>query len=484
MPRDSKTSSKGPSKSSSSAPGERRPTPPSSQETHLNITINLLRTLHTIRESATLPTTATQASPNTAGAGAAGFDYFANVYHEPSADDMPSMSIRTVSDDGLSEVQTSDDLLRVVHAVTKLVLDMLEAPGSAAVENLAQLGADVVQQWRWTPPAHDIIYPPAPPVRPGQPSQLRPTDGEMRGWVSFFVGHLRQNFVPVVLSQHLANEQYYGDYAYAEFPRADWATDSMARCNQQAWATGRSLTSQELQEVMRDWEPWRAGCMVIKLEMLESLAELRSAYLNTPNSHPKYSKRAEVYRTTLTFQAIMAIHELVHCFVGFLGGWGPRVLTPVSIIPPQYTACLRETEDPIVTAGCTPRGEAGRTWEDRVLGGIASLCYLPTNPGDVPVAQLLITDSNNRTRLVNPKAVERFVKRDFKFPLDIIGDWAAPVGYTALRLFSARHPQDLSNWQSWRWPFSWLQARFQFTLEKHGQPSLLAWQEDPRDCSC
>lgn len=145
--------------------------------------------------------------------------------------------------------------------------------------------------------------------------------------------------------------------------------------------------------------------------MLESLAELRLAYLNTPKTNPKYPKRAEVYRTALTFQAIIAVHELVHCFVGFLGGWGSTESTPVSIKPPQYAAWFSETGNPTVKAGFAPRGEAGRTWEDRVLGGIASLCYLPTNPGDVPVAQLLITDSNNRTRLGDPKAVERFVNR-------------------------------------------------------------------------
>lgn len=51
-----------------------------------------------------------------------------------------------------------------------------------------------------------------------------------------------------MITAALANDQYMA-YTYAEFPRADWTTDSMAKCNQRAWATGQGLTNQE---VMRD----------------------------------------------------------------------------------------------------------------------------------------------------------------------------------------------------------------------------------------
>jgi hypothetical protein len=59
-------------------------------------------------------------------------------------------------------------------------------------------------------------------------------------------------------------------------------------------------------------------------------------------------------------RAITVVHKLKHCFIGFLGGY-LGVSTPISLAPTGL--------------GSAGRGEAGFTWEVRVLGGVAVLWY-------------------------------------------------------------------------------------------------------------
>jgi hypothetical protein len=120
------------------------------------------------------------------------------------------------------------------------------------------------------------------------------------------------------------------------------------------------------------------------------LADWRSKCLKSGHDQRYF----EVYEAYLAEWAITIGHELVHLFISFLGGDKER-LTPISLAP---LGCANST-----------RGEAGRMWELRALGGCVS--YLRNTHSELLGAGSLWLLKDNEALMVTPEAIMGFVMR-------------------------------------------------------------------------
>ncbi len=111
--------------------------------------------------------------------------------------------------------------------------------------------------------------------------------------------------------------------------------------------------------------------------------------------NPSLPTYTAAYQATLAFRAFTVVHELVHCFVTFLGG-APWKETPVGLAPLPY----RDAQ----------RGEAGRTWEVWALGGWVEL-YYSWGAATGEVGEIWLTKADGRTARVDPDAIGRLVNR-------------------------------------------------------------------------
>ncbi|KAK4124661.1 hypothetical protein N657DRAFT_690151 [Parathielavia appendiculata] len=256
---------------------------------------------------------------------------------------------------------------------------------------------------------------------------------QMRKWVDFFLQAIRHSFPPIEveninrktpLPKRLSGHRYYGT-----FGRHDWVAAAKGRC-----VSNCSTPSNE--NVMLHWKAAEAGVMQLDYEPIASMEAVK-AFSSQGGDSRSRRRVTSNYRALLVDGALTIAHELVHCFVGLLSGYGYLTNTPKSLKPPG----LYKEKD----------GEAGRTWELRVLGGYAGLSIVRERGEQIPRARIRL-EWDNKEIEVDPEAVRAMVERNFEFPLKTIGKWetrqGAGNGSSLLGSLRLRWRHNLTNMES------------------------------------
>ncbi|KAK4233457.1 hypothetical protein C8A03DRAFT_19478, partial [Achaetomium macrosporum] len=280
-----------------------------------------------------------------------------------------------------------------IERMVSLALDILEHESS--VRALVYIGVTAVEDWGKNGPGispRKIIYP-TEQTLDRRYTYKRPGNEEMGKWVGFFLRAIRHSFPPIKVKD--LNRKRYG-----YFKRYDWVAGAKVRCV----SKGKTPSNEN---VMLHWEAEDAGVMRLDYGPIASMARVMALHPQGANSDGRRRDAAN-YRALLVDGALTIAHELVHCFVGLLSG--NQIFTPQSLKPPGFG-------DPNAK-----EGEAGRTWELRVLGGYARLSHVLERGEQIPRAQVRLDKSIMEIE-VDPEAVRAMVERNFEFPLKTIGKW-------------------------------------------------------------
>ncbi|KAK4096385.1 hypothetical protein N658DRAFT_501652 [Parathielavia hyrcaniae] len=185
--------------------------------------------------------------------------------------------------------------------------------------------------------------------------------------------------------------------------RVDWVGDARAKCKPEK---GKEPSNKD---IMLHWSPRKGGIMVLNLDTIEDFGNAKVAYDDAARikKNPLLPAYQKTYVNNLVFRAFTVGHELVHCFITFLAG-NSSMHTPVGFAPTGF--------------GDDVRGESGRQWEVGAFGGSVSLVYWETIAPAPSVGEIWLTKDDMMAK-VNPDALERMVRRKFKFPLAIVGSW-------------------------------------------------------------
>lgn len=125
------------------------------------------------------------------------------------------------------------------------------------------------------------------------------------------------------------------------------------------------------------------------------MAGTKSYYLKAKTQDERERDLANHY-AFLADAGLTIAHELVHCFIGFLAG-DRSVGTPKTMVPKGFV------DDP-------ERGESGRTWENWLLGGCASLSLPQEKGNNIPRGQIWIEKDYMEIE-VHPEAIRSLVAR-------------------------------------------------------------------------
>lgn len=124
---------------------------------------------------------------------------------------------------------------------------------------------------------------------------------------------------------------------------------------------------------------------------LQSDYETATAHQQEENAKLYYAN----YCAFLTDGATTVVHELVHCFVGFLAG-DPSVGTPKEVAPDRYADTERDA------------GESGFEWEKLVFGGPGYLTAYQEKPEHIATAYIVLVKDGWQAA-VDPEALRNLV---------------------------------------------------------------------------
>lgn len=251
----------------------------------------------------------------------------------------PLLFVRVLGDgnDSKEEKAAPPELVEAVSDIVNLALDMLRRKDLKPFQQMAWVGSRCVETW--TSKEESFIYP-----------YHWLDEDKMQTWLSTLLGRVREHFFPIKLMHNESDTApWYGLFDPAGLgeyrQRGGYVRLAPLNGGHAPQLPGQCFTRLIFTSVVFELtEPENPKAM-------ETLAHWRTHSRNTP-------LHKEIYEAYLVHWALTVVHELTHALTCSLSGHNKgtvKVMTPKHLVPQGL--------------GNSSRGEAGRLWELRALGG-------------------------------------------------------------------------------------------------------------------
>ncbi|KAK3897178.1 hypothetical protein C8A05DRAFT_39274, partial [Staphylotrichum tortipilum] len=273
--------------------------------------------------------------------------------------------------------------------VIDIALRVLRHPKSSAA--LTEMGMELVKIWthKRFPIAH-------------QGRTLEDMNTALRRFLDRLAN---DQFYPIRLLDTNRGRKGANGISYAQFVQETWVDPGKAKYDKNGF-------SKELEKAVVRWDPRKAGYIKVLLIGIETTAQAKWDY---EYAHVDRALFEESYLGHLGLWALIMAHELVHAWLSFLAGDG-ALLTPIEFTPPGHVNSLR--------------GESGRTWEIRALGGMVRATvstehrFALRDPCPIRAASLWVEFTKHgeqRRAEVSPEALMDLGRGKVDLPLKMIG---------------------------------------------------------------